>query len=402
MAAAHTQRTTSQPTQQSDHIEPNREINAEVETQSPWGPDGLLVTSELNRRVQELLGEYIVAERAFVAESVKKAIRLDQQPDPDDPDTLTSTMVDDVFWILSKCCRRSLSTADVKAAGAILMDIQDLLMTKYYPVLQKRVNQIKKDPYFTSRPVNGQHTGKGGVYLCYLNNADVSMDYLTKLQTELEQEFDSTFEHVEDSSKQLFKASLGTFQDVSGSLQRLLQAGQESVLQLVLPQLASHLQSFAGISYDLTEEEYAEMELHDPFVRPFVAGLDVETKGLKSCLTRNNYDEVIQLLVHTIAQRLEAMIFQKRFNQLGGLQLDKDVRSLVTYFSSITEKSVRQHLARLSQLASLLSLEKVNEVLEYWGQGTGAMAWKLSKTDVKKALLLRVDFRPEAVSQLRL
>lgn len=48
--------------------------------------------------------------------------------------------------------------------------------------------------------------------------------------------------------------------------------------------------------------------------------------------------------------------------QLGGLQLDRDLRSLLGYLSSLTPWPVRDKFARLSQIATVLSLEKVGVV----------------------------------------
>lgn len=49
--------------------------------------------------------------------------------------------------------------------------------------------------------------------------------------------------------------------------------------------------------------------------------------------------------------------------QLGGLQLDRDLRSLLGYLSSLTPWPVRDKFARLSQIATILSLEKVIDLV---------------------------------------
>jgi hypothetical protein len=45
---------------------------------------------------------------------------------------------------------------------------------------------------------------------------------------------------------------------------------------------------------------------------------------------------------------------------LGGLQFDKEVRSLMTYLTNATSLPIRDKFQRLTQIATLLSLEKVN------------------------------------------
>lgn len=57
--------------------------------------------SELARSMQELLGAYLALERYFLEESVNKAIGMDVL----EQDQQTSSMVDDVFFIVKKCVR---------------------------------------------------------------------------------------------------------------------------------------------------------------------------------------------------------------------------------------------------------------------------------------------------------
>lgn len=57
--------------------------------------------SESARVMQELLGAYLSLERYFLEESVNKAIGMDSL----DQDQQTSSMVDDVFFIVQKCIR---------------------------------------------------------------------------------------------------------------------------------------------------------------------------------------------------------------------------------------------------------------------------------------------------------
>lgn len=95
-------------------------------------------------------------------------------------------------------------------------------------------------------------------------------------------------------------------------------------------------------------------------------------------------------------------------SQMGALQFDKDLRRLVSYFTTVahnaaklTGTTVRGEFARLSQIASLLNLEKalatlsnlappryavtqylyqVSEVLEYWD---ARLQLRLTPADVR-------------------
>lgn len=47
------------------------------------------------------------------------------------------------------------------------------------------------------------------------------------------------------------------------------------------------------------------------------------------------------------------------FSQLGGLQFDKELRSLVAYLTTVTTWTIRDKFARLTQMATILNLERV-------------------------------------------
>lgn len=52
-------------------------------------------------------------------------------------------------------------------------------------------------------------------------------------------------------------------------------------------------------------------------------------------------------------------LFLISFSQLGGLQFDKELRSLVAYLTTVTTWTIRDKFARLTQMATILNLERV-------------------------------------------
>lgn len=88
--------------------------------------------------------------------------------------------------------------------------------------------------------------------------------------------------------------------------------------------------------------------------------------------------------------------------QLGGLQFDKELRSLIAYLTTVTTWTIRDKFARLSQMATILNLERVTEILDYWGPNSGPLTWRLTPAEVRQVLALRVDFRSEDIKRLRL
>lgn len=52
------------------------------------------------------------------------------------------------------------------------------------------------------------------------------------------------------------------------------------------------------------------------------------------------------------------------------------------------------------QIASTLSVEKIDELIDYCG--ADSIAWRLTPAEVKKILSLRVDLRSDDIKRLKL
>ena len=73
---------------------------------------------------------------------------------------------------------------------------------------------------------------------------------------------------------------------------------------------------------------------------------------------------------------------------------------MASYFTTATSWSVRDKFARLTQIATILSIEKIEELADYCG--ADAIAWRLTPADVRKILALRTDFRSEDIKKLKI
>jgi hypothetical protein len=52
------------------------------------------------------------------------------------------------------------------------------------------------------------------------------------------------------------------------------------------------------------------------------------------------------------------------------------------------------------QIATILSVEKVEELADYCGEDS--IAWRLTPAEVRKILALRIDFRQEDIKRLKI
>lgn len=99
--------------------------------------DSIIKNSELARCMQELLGTYLALERYFMEESVHKAIGMDSL----DQDQQTSSMVDDAFFIVKKCIKRSITSGSIDGVCAVINMACGLLEGEFASHLKNRLKQ---------------------------------------------------------------------------------------------------------------------------------------------------------------------------------------------------------------------------------------------------------------------
>ncbi|XP_008459829.2 conserved oligomeric Golgi complex subunit 4 [Cucumis melo] len=351
-------------------------------------------SGSFSKAIQDITGFYVILEGFFMVENVRKAIKIDEPV----PDSLTTSMVDDVFYVLQSCLRRAISTSNISSLIAVLSGASSLLSNEYQEALQQKMREPNLGAKLFLGGVGVQKTGTE--IATALNNMDVSSEYVLKLKHEIEEQCAEVFPAPAEREK--VKSCLSELGDMSNTFKQALNAGLEQLVGTIAPRIRPVLDTVATISYELSEAEYADNEVNDPWVQRLLHAVETNVAWLQPLMTANNYDSFVHLVIDFIVKRLEVIMVQKRFSQLGGLQLDRDARALVSHFSSMTQRTVRDKFARLTQMATILNLEKVSEILDFWGENSGPMTWRLTPAEVRRVLGLRVDFKPEAIAALKL
>lgn len=63
--------------------------------------ESMISSSDISKQMQVLIGDYLLLERYYMEQSVKKAMQMDTY----EKDALVSSMIDDIFFIVKKCIR---------------------------------------------------------------------------------------------------------------------------------------------------------------------------------------------------------------------------------------------------------------------------------------------------------
>lgn len=155
-------------------------------------------------------------------------------------------------------------------------------------------------------------------------------------------------------------------------------------------------------TYELSQSDYAQLEATDSAFLQLGLSVAQLSAQYRALLSATNYESVLGPIAGALAEALEAGVTQRRFTQLGVLQLDRDLRTLQAQLTPLNPRLVREKLARLSQVVLFLGVDRVEEAAELWCESAGRTTWRLAPAEVKKVLLLRVDFTKDRVSRIKL
>uniref|UniRef100_A0A669B073 Conserved oligomeric Golgi complex subunit 4 n=1 Tax=Oreochromis niloticus TaxID=8128 RepID=A0A669B073_ORENI len=376
----------------------------------------------LSTTMQELIGYYIPMEEYYMRESVNKAVAMDTY----EKGQLTSSMVDDCFYIVKKCISRALSSSSIDCLCAMINHANSVLESDFREVLYNKLRQgfpattlqdiqrgvssavslmqsSLQQGKFNTLGIESTEDAKAA-FLVTLNNVEVCSENITTLKRNLENDCSKLFSQGVGSGEQAkIESCLSDLVSTSTKFKDLLQEGlTELNTTAVKPQVKPWISSFLSISHNIEEEEFNDYEANDPWVQQLIVNLEQLMTEFKTALSPVIYDTLTSLMTSLIAIEMEKTVLKCSFSRLGGLQFDKELRSLVAYLTTVTTWTIRDKFARLTQMATILNLERVTEILDYWGTNSGPLTWRLTPAEVRQVLALRIDFRSEDIKRLRL
>ena len=414
-----------------------------------------IASSELCHLMQELMSHYILLEDYFMTENIRKAIHHHRQTnkttsesgvmhqvssltpsassmslssaanssaaDDDYGHSYTdSILLDDIFYIVKKCVSRAICSHNIDGVCAVANNASTILETDFcYGLLQSQLKMGYPSGYLdltmnviqtsfqegykmAAAQATGDSERQKTVFLIALNIAESAIDYITRLSSALQSELKSLVSQRSLHEKEKVENCLAGLPAVGIKLKAVLDQGIQQLRQSVVkPRIKPWVDTFLG-GHEINEDEYADSEANDPFVQNLIINLDGLLTSFKKSLTAKNYDALVNILVVEVTLQLEKVVFKSRFSRLGGLLFDREVRSLVAYFTNVTTWSIRDKFSRLTQMATILNLESLSEVADLCDSDVSSTGTKLTSPEVRQVLSLRADFKTEEIKRIRL
>lgn len=379
--------------------------------------ESVIKKSNLSTQMQELLSTYLLFERYFMEESVIKAIGLDNYENGQ----LCSSMIDDIFFIVRKCIRRSIGTQSVDGVCAVINNGAACLEQELINALRTPLKNGYPSGYIDlAQAYNAFQTSiqQGKIqtsdtevartkFLVTLNNADKATEYIETLHNNMSEEIKFSFTAINIHKKEMIESCLGGLKSVGASLKAEIEFGMQQLRNSAIkPRINPWIDQFQSYNHMLSEEELSAYEAGETFIQFLIVQLDSLLTSFKKVLSEKNYDVLVMILASDVTARFERTIKKCAFNRLGGLILDQEVRNLGTFLTGATSWTVRDKMARLTQIAIILNLDKISELSEYYDPKSHTespfTAWRLTPNEIRSILKLRTDFNIQEIKKLQL
>lgn len=288
---------------------------------------------KLSLILQDLNCSYVLLEEYFLKESISKAVQLDKIEE----NNLTSSMLDDAFFILKKCSKRAQSTKSMDALCAIINNCVSILDTVFYDTLNDRlrygypISPNIVNALDLSQAYNVLHSGRylanssdlernRLLYLTALNNFNTACDYMRTFKTNLLEDAKKELNVLKKQELDKLEPCLVEFLSVISKFQTTINSGLSQICKAILkPKIKYWVDSFLAENHQLNENEISKYEATEglrPFTQDFLVNIDKLIHSFKPNLTTANYEGLINVFTIELTTRLEIAIKKCSFNKV--------------------------------------------------------------------------------------
>lgn len=339
--------------------------------------------------IKGLLKDYTRFESIYLKENVKLAIKIDTVEE-----NFNSSSVDDIFYILHKSACRAYGTGSFNVASVVLADIKTLLTGVVYETMCEKMKSLDSSIIeifvLTSIKCESDLRLKLIQISHPINNAMIVSQYVLKLIEELQEHARTLYK---ESERENIEIVLSEILPISEVFKKLSSQSIQKISELLLAEF-SCFELLGSQNYEFSEERYEQSSSYDRWVVTLLQSIEFYIGIFKPYFIDANFNFLVACMAESIAIRIESILFSSlRFNQLGGLHFERELRAIISQFSCFLNHSVREKFVRLTQIGMILSSESVSEIFEYWEDNTGSLIWHLTEGEIKRTMTLRSDFK---------
>lgn len=234
-----------------------------------------------------------------------------------------------------------------------------------------------------------------------INSAFMSGEFVESLQLKIEDFSSASFPHeaniVECLPKHIRELTDVFRSVVDTEIQEILSRGIRKRMEPLVQELVAD-----KFSYVVTSAQYDAFGLQGSPLNKMLEHEVMRNKVLRRyerALCASPFEALVAYFVEDLTQWLERALLMTRkpFNDLGALQLEREVTDMLTRVSEfVKHTSLRAAFTRLFQVVLVLNLMDPLHIVDYFGS---ALTEELSVADMETLLRMRVDFKQDTVAR---
>ncbi|ETK92902.1 hypothetical protein L915_03825 [Phytophthora nicotianae] len=375
-------------------------------------------------KVQELSGVYVVLERFYVFQSVHKATAI-AEPQELEQGVYVSSVVEDVSFVLNKAFFRASQCMNYHTALSIVIAIVDALESQYLQAILVLPSRPCVIPLSSINAATGQDGNneqevsfsdmllqavdedlqrtlqEEARLIMTINSAYMSGEFVRALQEKIEEYSSSSFPNdapiLECLPTPIHDMTEAFHSIVSNEIQEML----SRTLHKRLPQVLSRSMD-EQLQYVLTSAQYDALGSQgSPLVRLVEREIltNRELQRYERALCRVSFEDLVEAATQYLTSCVENALLssKKRCNDLGALQLEREVTDMLTRMSTLVpQRSLRGAFTRLFQVVFILNLMQPAHVLDY----LASLREEFSMEIIETLLRMRVDFKSQDIARV--
>ncbi|KAK9455636.1 COG4 transport protein-domain-containing protein [Dipodascopsis uninucleata] len=343
----------------------------------------------------------------FFRRSVEKAFQLDESPnlaklppEPSPTSPLITSAIDDVMYVLNAVLERSVSTGHSRLIRNVVSNVRRVLESDLVGMIQRKM----RDETYPKAGTSGNQTyqpppvDKVNGFLVLLNNLDVATEYIERIiSTVVASCGDGDVVSVVPFGDE-HNAVVSSLKSLSTSfdsrVKELLQDGTQVIfVQVIKPRIRPLISECfkdtvyisQGSGRDVDDEDLSQQQADLVRLR-FSYGWDALMHPIRKILTERNYSRLLILTSESVSSILEKRIWAMsgRVNELGAIQLERDVAGIISHVSQGKWYSLREKFVRVAQIVMAIGLDE--QEIE-----AGGIDWVLTEEERKRAASIRID-----------
>ncbi|KAI7935395.1 hypothetical protein MJO28_016266 [Puccinia striiformis f. sp. tritici] len=333
-----------------------------------------LEKTELSQKLGELLERfYLPLETWYLRINIEKAHSADEMDLSGSP--YLSSALDDTFYMTKKVMLRLMGIGNLKSVRVGLLKIQEIITRDFGGVMKKRLENLSTNlstgtsvgfGIKTSEEKEKREKLVRNSSVVYLNDLSMASEYVGRLVDEVTNGPILTQSFFIPAEIDEIKSCLGEFQTLSKKLAGINKSGLEQLFnQLIRSKIRSILSDcYKDVTYVLDDQSYAEADVQDLFRKRFQKAWEFLMDPYRNSMTSDNFKELIGMTVNVLVRTWENMIKNQRFNELGSIKFDKDIRNVSSFLSNQTSFGIaliNESFIRLKQISSLLLIKSLDD-----------------------------------------